>query len=273
MRNVAAVGAVPSGLTDCLNYGNPEKPEVFWQFREGVKGVSDAAKSIHLKGHGNTPVPVVSGNVSFYNESATGKAVDPSAAIVCVGVLKDHGKAITMKIKEEGSGLYLIGERKDELGGSAYYDINGELGANVPKVNFEKERNMIHSVVDIIEEGLALSCHDISEGGLAATVSEMILGGEADGVTGAEIDLDALKSGLRTDKLLFSESSGFVLEIPEGKAGDAAEICKKNGLELVKIGKTSGKSLVLKNKAKTVADVPIKELKEAWTSGLPEAMK
>ncbi len=273
MRNVAAVGATPYGMTDCLNYGNPEKPESFWQFRQGILGIKEAAESIWLKGHKDTPVPFVSGNVSFYNESATGKSVDPSAAIACVGMLDDYGKAITMKIKKEGSGLYILGKRKDELGGSVFYDMHGELGANVPKVDFKAERGMIYSVIDIIGKGLALSCHDISEGGIAACASEMILGGEADGRIGAEVSLDDIDNGLTADKVLFSESSGFMIEIPFSNETEAIEICRKNGAELINVGKTGGSSLVIKMSGKEVADVPIDDLRKSWTGGLLEAMR
>src|SRR3989338_264937 len=187
MRNVAAVGAVPSALTDCLNYGNPEKPEAFYDFYEGVRGIADAAKNLYYKGT-KYPVPVISGNVSFYNESASGKSVDPSPIVACVGVMKDYRKAITMKIKKAGTSLILIGDRKDELGGSVYYNVNKEDGANVPIIDFENERNMIYAVIDAINSNLLLACHDISDGGIVSAISEMILGGDADGEIGAEID-------------------------------------------------------------------------------------
>jgi len=126
MRNVAAVGATPIALTDCLCYGNPEKPESFHDFVEGVKGLVKAATNLHLKGT-KKYTPFISGNVSFYNESATGKSVDPSAIVACLGKMDDISKAITMKIKKENSILFMIGERKDELGGSIYYDLGNEL--------------------------------------------------------------------------------------------------------------------------------------------------
>ena len=272
MRNVAAVGGIPSGLTDCLCYGNPEKSDVFWQFVRGVEGVADAAKNIWMKGTKN-PVPLVSGNVSFYNENARGKSVDPSAIIACLGILPDYGKAITMKVKDVGSGLYLIGPRKDELGGSVYYDLSEELGANVPKIDFGTERGMIYSVIDIIHQKLAHACHDISDGGLVTTVSEMILGGNGDGGIGAEIDLDFLGSDLRTDKLLFSETSGFVLEISAEHAARARDICELNNVELIKIGETTGKTLTVKRGKKTVINLPVGKLKDAWCGGIPEAMR
>jgi phosphoribosylformylglycinamidine synthase len=272
MRNVAAVGAVPSGMTDCLCYGNPEKSDVFWQFTMGVKGVADAARNIWLKGT-TDPVPVVSGNVSFYNENARGKSVDPSAIIACVGILPDYGKAITMKIKEAGSGIFMIGKRLDELGGSVYYGLAGETGANIPKIDFERERSMIYSVIDMIDDKLVNACHDISDGGLASAVCEMIIGGNGECEIGAEIDLGKLSSDLRTDRLLFSETSGFVLEIPNEKSSRAREICERNGTELIKIGDTGGKTLIVNDGRRNVISIPIEKLKKAWCGGLQEAMR
>ncbi|MFH0868574.1 MAG: phosphoribosylformylglycinamidine synthase subunit PurL, partial [Candidatus Woesearchaeota archaeon] len=172
MRNIAAIGAVPAALTDCLNYGNPEKPEQFYDFVEGVKGIKEAAENIYLK---NTkgPVPIISGNVSFYNESSKGSSIDPSAIIACIGVMKNYEKAITMKIKKEKTSLFLAGARKDELGGSVYYEINGKLGKNVPEIDFAEQRSMIYAVIDCIQDGLLLSCHDISDGGLFTAIAEM----------------------------------------------------------------------------------------------------
>ncbi len=269
MRNVAAVGAVAYGLTDCLNYGNPEIPEAFYEFVEGVKGISEAAKNIYLKGT-KKPVPFVSGNVSFYNESAAGKAVDPSAIIACVGVLKDYSKAITMQIKEENSALFLVGERKDELGGSVYYEINNQLGLNVPKIDFEKERNMIYAITDCIDKRLLLSCHDISDGGFITTVSEMLLGGEAKGRIGAKINIDF--SNLKASKTLFSESSGFVFEVNDNNIKKVEEIFKRYNLKLIELGKTSADSLIVTNKGKEIINLPIKELKRSWNNGFNDAM-
>jgi len=291
MRNVAAVGAVPYGLTDCLNFGNPEKPEQFNEFVESVKGISSAANNLHLKGT-KKPVPFVSGNVSFYNESAAGKAVDPSAIIACVGNLKDYTKAITMKIKEKGSVLFLLGPRKDELGGSAYYLINKELGKNVPKIDYKLERGMIYSVTDMIDKKLLLSCHDISDGGFIAAISEMILGGEADGKIGAEIDITHINNNLRADKVLFSESSGFVFEISKRNTNKMKKILKKYQLKENKdyfaVGKTIDEDRLIVNnetnnknslkktsikKFKKIINLKISDLKKAWTTGFVEAIR
>ena len=270
MRNVAAVGAIPSALTDCLNYGNPEKPGAFYDFYQGVRGIADAAKNMHYKGT-RFPVPVISGNVSFYNESASGKSIDPSPVIACIGILKDYSKAITMKLKKQDTILFLVGERNDELGGSVYYDVNDEIGAIIPVIDFEKERNMIYAVVDAINDSLLLSCHDISDGGLSTTISEMILGGDADGDIGTEINLDF--TNLRPDKALFSETSGFVFEAEQKNVDKLRTLFKFYKVNLIEIGKTKGKNLSISKKNKKIVDLAISQLKDAWTKGFIGALE
>ncbi len=289
MRNVAAIGAVPSTLTDCLNYGNPEKPEAFWEFREGVKGIAESCKNLYLKGYigQQQPVPIVSGNVSFYNESPQG-SVDPSPVIACVGIMKDFSKAITMDLKAAGDSLFLIGPRFDELGGSEYYRTAlQETGANVPIVRFDLERSMIYAVIDAIDEGLLAAAHDISNGGLAASICEMALVRPAR--FGVDLNLDRVQgsesgdgggeggsqeAGLRTDRLLFSESSGFVLEAKKGKEGRLGEILAGYGLMAMPIGTVTGKRrIVMSRSERTVVDLDLDQAREAWTSGLVEAMR
>jgi len=277
MRNVAAIGAVPSTLTDCLNYGNPEKPEAFWEFREGVKGLAESCKKLYLKGYEDQqqPVPIVSGNVSFYNESPDG-SVDPSPVVACVGIMKDFSKAITMDLKKAGDKLFLIGPRFDELGGSEYYQtILGVTGANVPIVRFDLERNMIYAVIDAIDEGLLAGAHDISNGGLAASLCEMALTRPAR--FGFELDLDRVQGGdncMRTDKLLFSESSGFVLEAKAGSEARLIELLRRYDLQPMQIGTVTGKRrIVMSRSGECLADLDLDEARNAWMSGLVEAMR
>ncbi|MEA2036908.1 MAG: AIR synthase-related protein, partial [Nanoarchaeota archaeon] len=260
------------GMTDCLNFGNPEVPKAFDDFVQSVKGIADAASKICWKGDGKSPVPFVSGNVSFYNESATGKQVDPSPIIACMGYMEDYTKAITMKLKDSGSTIFSIGCRHDELGGSVYYDINNEVGANVPNIDFEKEKKRIYAIIDCIDNELFLSCHDISDGGILTTISEMALGGEADGKIGAELNLDS--SELSNAKTLFSESPGFIFEVKEKNISSVKEIFDKYELNLREIGKTtSSSSLSITKDDKKIIDLKIDELKKAWTSGIVEAME
>ncbi|MFZ3050248.1 phosphoribosylformylglycinamidine synthase subunit PurL [Methanothrix sp.] len=277
MRNVAAIGATPATLTDCLNYGNPEKPEAFWEFREGVKGLAESCKNLWLKDYKDEriPVPIVSGNVSFYNESPQG-SVDPSPVIACVGIIRDFDKAITMDLKAAGEELYLIGPRFDELGGSEYYQtILGVMGANVPRVRFDLERSMIYAVIDAIDEGLIAASHDISNGGLAATAMEMAVTRPAK--FGIELDLDGVVCGdldLRTDKLLFSESSGFLLEAKAGNEKRLEELLKSYDLLPAKIGRVTAKRRIrITRKGETVADLDLDLARNAWTRGLAEAMR
>jgi len=275
MRNVAAVGAVPSGLTDCLNFGNPENPEAFWEFREAVRGLADAARNIHLKGYGDSPVPVVSGNVSFYNESATGSAVYPSPIICCLGILEDFSKAVTLQLRSPGNVLYLIGKRYDELGGSQYYrSIADSLGANVPIVRWEDEQAGIYTVIDAIEAGLVRSCHDISNGGLIVTVAEMMMGGWGTGTLGARIDIAPACNGLRPDKALFSESSGFVVEVQPDKADAFEQLARATGAWCIRIGATTEEpALAVTSGDEQLLRCTLPDMKEAWTTSLPDALR
>lgn len=240
LRNVAAVGATPQAITDCLNFGNPEKPQAFWEFREAVRGLADAARNLWLKGYPGQPTPVISGNVSFYNESATGRAVAPSPIIACVGTMPDFSKAITMALKKAGNSIYLLGPRKDELGGSAYYQTMAVgLGANVPKIEWALERGMIYSVIDAIDGGCVAACQDISDGGMIVSAAEMAMAAlEARGL-GLSLDISAISNGLRADKVLFSESTGFVVEVAAGEEQRFEAICANYGVDPVRLGEAT----------------------------------
>ena len=270
-RNVAAVGAVPSALTDCLNYGNPENPTAFWQFVEGVKGIADAANNIGWKGQAGAPVPVVSGNVSLYNESASGNAVEPSGIVACVGVIDDYSNAVTMQLKGAGNSLYLVGPRYDECGGSAYYQaLDLGLGRNVPEIRWDEQRAAIYGVIDAITDGAVAACHDISDGGLAVTLAEMAMGGYAQGQLGAKVDLSALNSDLRDDRLLFSESGGFVVEVNSGSEAQFEAIFADLDVTPTKIGEvTTDPSLSIDS----ALCVSISAMVDAWTNGLAAQLR
>ncbi len=270
MRNVASVGAVPQALTDCLNFGNPEKPEQFWQFRQGVRGVSDAAKNLWLKGHEDTPTPVISGNVSLYNESATGSSVAPSPIIACVGVMDDYSKAVTAQFKKPGDAIYLLGARKDELGGSAYYEAFGRgLGANVPQIDWPAERARIYAVTDAIDEGLIAACQDISDGGLATALAEMCMGPCGRGQVGADVDIAPVVGDLRADRALFSESSGFVVEVRSGQEERFEDLCGEYGVDAIRIGETDDDpELEIELGDEDLVNVSVGTLSDTWQSAL-----
>jgi len=273
MRNVACIGAVPSTLTDCLNFGNPEKPEAFWEFREAVRGLADSAKRLWMKGYPGQPVPIVSGNVSFYNEAKEG-SIDPSPVVACVGIILDADKAVTMELKEAKDRIYLIGRRYDELGGSEYYrEIFHETGANVPQVRFDEERAMIHATIDAIDRGLAVSAHDISNGGLAISTSEMAIAQEVR--LGLDLEIDGCgDASLSSDRLLFSESSGILLEVPEERAPELEELIRSFDLEPFDLGAvTIDARLVIKRRGAPLVDLDLAEARDAWTLGLVEAIE
>lgn len=257
MRNVAAVGASPIALTDCLNFGNPEKPEQMGQFVEGVRGVAEAAKNIHLKNHPQNAVPIISGNVSLYNESG-GKSISPSPVVAALGVLPDASKAITMSFKQTDSALLLIGERKDECGGSVYYSLSNELGANLPKPDFKEVESQIFAVTDAIQAGLVLSCHDISDGGLATCLAEMSFKKEI----GCAV---AIPGDVRSDKKLFGETGGFVLEVEGQNVAAVKDIFKKQSVVAQEIGRTTSiKELQIHG----VVKIDLAVAKNAWENGL-----
>ncbi|MFP3904691.1 MAG: phosphoribosylformylglycinamidine synthase subunit PurL [Armatimonadota bacterium] len=274
MRNVAATGAVPQALTDCLNFGNPEDTGAFWEFDEGVRGVSEAAKNIWLKGHEDTPVPIISGNVSLYNESATGASVSPSAIIACLGTMDDYSKAVTMQVKKPGQKLYLLGPRKDELGGSAYYRaLNLGLGANVPKTDFELHRSMIYAVTDAIDDCCIAACSDISDGGLLVAISEMILGGYGRGQMGVALDLSGVDTDLRLDRWLFSETGGFVMEVRDGCTEKLQETCAEYGLEPVCIGEVTEDGTLSITDGDSSVRVDVDDMRHAWKDTLANILE
>jgi len=186
--------------------------------------------------------------------------------------MRNYEKAITMKLKKANTKLFLVGNRKDELGGSVYYELNGKLGKNVPEIDFKEQRNMIYSIIECVENGLLLSCHDVSDGGLFTTLAEMILGGDADGKIGANIDF--VYPQLRNDKILFSESPGFVFEVEDKNISKVNSIFKKYDLIIHKFGKTTKKdSLKIINSNKKIIDLSIDKMKKAWTTGFVNALK
>lgn len=258
MRNVASVGATPHALSDCLCFGNPEKPHQMWEFVESVRGVADACNAITLKDNPNHATPIIAGNVSFYNESKGG-AIPPSPILSCLGRFKDVNKAVPAHFQKLDSVVLMIGERKNELGGSVYYSLYDEMGANVPKPNLEEVKNQIFALTDCIDGGLVLSCHDIADGGVASTLAEMTFGNDI----GCDINID---SNLLNEKLLWSETGGFILEISLENVDGIKIIFSHVELDVYEIGKTIGNLIQINN----VVGLTVNKAKEAWTNGLRE---
>ena len=260
MRNVASVGATPHALSDCLCFGNPEKPHQMWEFVESVRGVADACNAITLKDNPNHATPIIAGNVSFYNESKGG-AIPPSPILSCLGRFKDVNKSVPAHFQKLDSVVLMIGERKNELGGSVYYSLYDEMGANVPKPNLEEVKNQIFALTDCIDGGLVLSCHDIADGGVASTLAEMTFGNDI----GCDINID---SNLLNEKLLWSETGGFILEISLENVDGIKTIFSHVELDVYEIGKTIGNLIQINN----VVGLTVNKAKEAWTNGLREKL-
>ena len=261
MRNVAAVGTTPHAITDCLCFGSPENPHQMWDFVESVRGIAEACRAITLKDNPDHPTPIIAGNVSFYNESKSG-AIPPSPIVSCLGRIQDVNKIIPMHFQKSDSIILMVGERKDELGGSVYYSLYNELGINLPMPDLKEVKNQIFALNNCIEKRLVLSCHDIADGGVASAVAEMTFGNEI----GCDIKII---NDLRTDKTLFSETGGFVLELSINNIEAAQSIFSNYGIELIKIGSTNNSGVMIFN---SVVKLSVKKVKDAWTNGLREKL-
>ena len=272
MRNVAAVGATPWAVTDCLNFGNPEKPEQMWELVESIRGIKEALEGVGHLDYTGVPLPVISGNVSLYNESKNG-SVAPSPIIGTLGRIQNTDDAITMQLKMSGSKLYLIGERKDELGGSEYYRQLDHLGANLPKPDFKTVKKELKALLDAIKDNFVLSAHDISDGGLAVCLAEMMAGGRGEGEFGISVDIRGVGT-LTIDRKLFSETGGFVLEIhPDDEAAFLA-IFKGFGLDPIFIGDTiAEQTFALFENAEPILVLPKAQVVETWLNGLTNKLK
>ena len=262
MRNVAAVGATPHALSDCLCFGNPEKPHQMWEFVEAVKGVSDACKGVKLKEHPESPTPIIAGNVSFYNESKS-NSIPPSPIISCLGKMNNVDRAITMSFKKINSKIFMVGQRKDELGGSLYYNLFGELGANVPSPDLNEVKDQIYAITDCIDNKLIESCHDISDGGIAVALSEMTF----ENNIGCSVTIPGI---LSIEKLLFSETGGFIIEVEDSKTENVSEIFNNHNINLELIGETCKNQRLVVNDA---INMEVEEIKSLWTNGLREKIK
>ena len=256
MRNVAAVGATPHAITDCLCFGNPEKPHQMWEFVESTRGIADACNTITLKDHPDKSTPIIAGNVSFYNESINGP-IPASPIVSCLGKLDDITKSVPMCFQKTDSIILMIGERKNELGGSIYYSLYNEIGANIPKPSLEQTKNEIFGVTDLADKRLTRSCHDISDGGLVAAIAEMTFKNNI----GCSV---SIKSSMSPEKFFFSETGGFILEISPNNIKDVKSKLETSGVNAFEIGTTGGENISINQ----LINLPVSIAKNAWKNGL-----
>ncbi|HPZ79618.1 MAG TPA: phosphoribosylformylglycinamidine synthase subunit PurL, partial [Limnochordia bacterium] len=248
-RNIICSGGLPLAVTDGLNFGSPDKPEIFWQLEKAADGISAACRAFEL--------PVVSGNVSLYNETK-GEAIYPTAIIGMVGLVEDLKDVTTVEFKNPGDLIYLLGETKDEFGGSELQKmLEGRIFGRAPELDLDLEKKHQGQVLKAIRQGLIQSAQDLSEGGLAVALAECLVGGDL----GAEIGL-----GGNLVSQLFSESqSRFLLTV---KPEHQAEFERLVDARL--IGRvTSEPVLVVEQEGSAAFHVEVEELRRAWKGALP----
>lgn len=228
-RNVAMSGAVPKAITDCLNFGNPQNPEVMWQFKESCEGIKNACRALNT--------PVIGGNVSLYNET-NGVSVFPTPSIAMVGVNEDASNVLPAKLQENGNILYLLGDTYSEFGGSLYLKkVYGKVAGVHPKVDFEKELALWNTVIEANRAKLLKSAKDVNLGGIAISLSKMAVVGNI----GVEVNIS-----LDDSKDIFSESlSRAIVEVNPKNCEAFEKVASKNGISYIKIGKTGGDKVII----------------------------
>ncbi len=262
-RNIVCSGGKPLATTDCLNFGSPENPGVMWQFREALKGMGEACKALNT--------PIVSGNVSFYNESPEG-AVYPTPTIGMVGVLDDVSKHVTQWFKNVGDAVVLLGDDlkrvKEELGGSEYLKvIHSQVAGSPPSLDLKKEKNLQAACLEAIRKGWVASAHDCSEGGLAVALAESCFTGPQN--LGVAIDVKSAETPLQAASLLFSETqSRIVVSVPKKHLEKVLNIAKRKKCPVVVLGEVIEKDFVFSD----LVSSPVEALKDAWENGLERAL-
>ncbi|MGH7739939.1 MAG: phosphoribosylformylglycinamidine synthase subunit PurL [bacterium] len=259
-RNIACSGARPFGMTDCLNYGSPEKPEVFYMFERSVSGVADA--SAFLK------IPVTGGNVSLYNESSQG-AIDPTPVVGMIGLFSDVSKRVTQWFKNDGDSIYLLGNIGDSIGASRYLRlIHGKKTGLCPKLNLEAEQKLYELLVEAAQVGLLQSAHDCSDGGLAVTLAESCFSGltHEEPSRGAVVDLPG--NGRQDGRLFGEAQSRAVVSCRTEDAGRLETMAKKLGVPFEKIGQVGGDNLVIGSAVK----ISVKEAADLFFGAIEKLM-
>jgi phosphoribosylformylglycinamidine synthase len=252
-RNVAATGARPLAVTDCLNFGSPEDPAVMWQFAEATRGLADACQVLGT--------PVTGGNVSLYNQTGD-VAIHPTPVVGVLGVIDDITRRTPMAFAEEGQLVYLLGDTRDELGGSAWAQVaHDHLGGLPPQVDLERERLLADILVAASRDGMIDAAHDLSDGGFVQALAESCLRGGQ----GARI---VVPDGMDPFVFLFSESAGrAIVSVPRSEELRFSEMCAARGLPAARVGVLDGDAIEVQGQFR----LPLEELRAART-GVIEAL-
>ncbi|HET6671685.1 MAG TPA: phosphoribosylformylglycinamidine synthase subunit PurL [Pyrinomonadaceae bacterium] len=268
-RNVVCVGARPLAITNCLNFASPERPEVMWAFSEVIDGMAEACAAFNT--------PVVSGNVSFYNETE-GRGILPTPVIGMVGLIEDVRRVVQPGFKREGDLIALLGTTADDLTLSEYaVTVGGQsvpeliASGKVPEVDLKLEKAIQDTCLEAAEAGLLQSAHDCSDGGLAVALSESCFSSLNRDAIGADLNLTG---ALPITSLLFAESpSRIVISFSEEQREAIAALAQKHNVPLALLGKVSGSTLRLRVNEKPAVDVPVSDLEIAWRDSLPHKLE
>ena len=257
-RNVVCTGAKPIGMLDHLQFGNPNDPEIFWTFLESLKGLTDFAKDFEI--------PCVGGKVSLYNETSDGP-IKPTPVIGVIGLIDK--KPLKIQKINSGDSLIMIGDTKDELGGSEYSEyIHKFIGGKCPAVDFSESKKNMNSVLDIIENELIKSAHDCSKGGLTIAISELCMMNQI----GCNVSLEKIPGEkLDSDKILFSEShSRYLVTFENKNLEKLEEVLKKHNVSYSLIGEFTGDSILFSSDSKPIIDLSVDKAQKTWFNSLKE---
>ena len=252
-RNLAISGARPVALSDCLNFGSPEKPEVMWQFQQAIAGMRDACLALGIA--------VVSGNVSFYNETE-GRAIPPTPTVASVGILQDVTQHVTQWFKNPGDVIVLLGETHNELGASEYLaTVHGMIAGAPPVLDLEMEKRFQHLCLQVAQERLFSSAHDVAEGGVAVALAEACIT-RPEGPFGAQV---TLPENLRSDITLFGESqSRAIVSLPPDKLSRLEQLAHTQQVPYTILGEVGGTELSIANYLR----IPVSVLQHEWRTAL-----
>ena len=252
-RNLAVSGARPVALSDCLNFGSPEKPEVMWQFQQAIAGMRDACLALGIA--------VVSGNVSFYNETE-GRAIPPTPTVASVGILQDVTQHVTQWFKNPGDVIVLLGETHNELGASEYLaTVHGMIAGAPPVLDLEMEKRFQHLCLQVAQERLFSSAHDVAEGGVAVALAEACIT-RPEGPFGAQV---TLPENLRSDITLFGESqSRAIVSLPPDKLSRLEQLAHTQQVPYTILGEVGGTELSIANYLR----IPVSVLQHEWRTAL-----
>ena len=264
--NIISNGAKPKAMVNCCNFGNPEIPESFWYFSQAVDGMADFCKELRI--------PIVGGNVSFYNEDeVTQTAIKPTPEIMIVGIIEGEDKIITLPFKNEGNDILIVGDTKAELGGSEYHSVIYDIeGGTPPKVNEQYIKTTWDFLFELYKNNLVKANHDVNKGGFIITIAEMCFKNNL----GAELNFKGCyNEDLRDDEFLFSESVGrFVIETSPKDYNKIMEIAKKFNVDVKKIGVLIPTPIInLKGLKKEDFQLDIKKMKKLYDSTIPNLME